>query len=429
VTERNRKTRIWAISRLYLPNFSGAAIQAHQVFRELVRRGFSVTVLTTGDRSDRSLSGRRAEMDGIEIRYLPTLQSEEWASLAGVGIVYKVMPYLKGLLSALLLNLLAAWTLWREGQRGDIVRVYGANHFSFLPIWLARVRGMHSVLHMTLLGADDPPAIKRRPDRLLAFLTLEAFRRADAITGYSSAQIQSCLSDGLDPRKLFQIPGGVDLVGFRPVSEKDRAVIRQRLGLNPDGQYIVFVGDSIARKGLDVLIEAFLRVRSQTSEVELLIVGPYDFSDPYYRLASDLKDKLKVADCLSHVHWVGRVETVYEYMQAADVFCLPSRWEGFGIVIIEAMAVGLPVVVSRLEGVTTDIIKSEREGVLICGYSPEAYAAEVSRLLKDPAAAEAMGNMARSRVVSEFGMDRIVEHYAQLYRQLAGPQSRASEAG
>ena len=420
MAKHDKEIHIWLILSLYPPNMAGAAIQAHQVFRELVRHGFSATVLTTGNHAATSLRGQRTRQDGIEIRYLRTLRHRRWASVVEAGTLRKIMPYFKALLGTLSFGILTAWTVLREGRAGDIVRVYSPDEFSFFSVWTARLKGMHPILDMTLLGSDDPTSIKKHWNKLLGLLTLESFRRATAITGHSSAQIQSCLSAGLDPRRVFHIPYGVNLRRFRPVNEDERIQIRQKLGLKPDASFIVFVGEAMARKGLDVLIEAFLQIHLQVIDTELLIVGPCDFSDPAYKLASGLKDELETANLAQCVHWIGTVDNVHDYMQASDIFCLPTRREGFGIVIIEAMAVGLPVVVSRLEGVTTDIIKSDREGMLIDGHSPDHYAKPLLKLLEDPADAGVMGKAARERVEMEFGLERIAGRYAKLFRELCG---------
>ena len=150
--------------------------------------------------------------------------------------------------------------------------------------------------------------------------------------------------------------------------------------------------------------------------MELLIVGPVDFSDPRHKMARKLRDELEAADHLAAVHWIGRTEDVHNYLQVSDIFCFPSRNEGFGLVIIEAMSTGLPVITSRLPGVTTDIIRSDQEGVLIAGYDPSDYAAMMLKLLNNPEMANAMGNMARSRVVSNFSLEHIAQRYAQLYQ-------------
>lgn len=418
MTENRRRIHIWAIIWLYQPNFSGAAIQAQQIYKRLVQQGYNVTVLTTANRMAHSLSGQQTQIDGVDIRYLPTIQKKDWASLSGVSLSRKILAYGKGLLSTLLFGLQNAQILWREGRANDIVMFHSSNTFSLIPIWMARLMGMHSVVQMTLLHTDDPEAIKTQRDWFLTPMRLEAFWRADAIVGYSSAQIESCLAIGLDSSTLNKIPCGVDLESFSPQCDEERVNLRRCLGLDPEGLFIIFVGDVIVRKGIDIVVSAFLKIQDQIRNAELLIVGPYNLDDPRYAHIYGLRKDLETSGCASRVHWIGRVENVYDYMRASDVFCFPSRLEGFGIVIIEAMAVGLPTVVSRLQGVTTDIISTEKEGILIPGENPTHYADALFRLLKMSEEADAMGKTGRLRVETVFNLEHIVQSYVQLYSKL-----------
>jgi glycosyltransferase involved in cell wall biosynthesis len=418
-----RNTRIWVISRLYQPNFSGAAIQAHQILRRLVRQGFSVTVLTGSDRAAAHLRGQRTDLDGVEVRYLATFQQIEWLAVADASRLTKLIAYLQVLLSNLSFALLTARLLWLAGKKCDIVSIYSINQFSVIPIWAARLEEMKTVIHMTLLGSDDPGSLSQQAG-LLGRLYLGAFDKANAIVGYSSAQIKSCLSIGIDPNKAFRIPAGVDLYKFHPISAEERIKLRQKLGLKVDKRFIVFVGAAIARKGLGVLVEAFLRIHAQRSDVELLVVGPCDFNDPIYKLGRKLNGELEASGHSSCVHWIGRVENVSDYIQAADIFCLPSQREGFGIVIVESMAAGLPVVVSRIEGVTTDIIASEQEGMLVAAGDSEAYACRFLQLLDDTDLSRAIGRTARARVESEFDLEHVTQQHAELYRRLCHPDAQ-----
>ncbi len=204
----------------------------------------------------------------------------------------------------------------------------------------------------------------------------------------------------------------------RPPSE---SAVREQLGLKPDTQYIVFVGSAHLRKGIDILIDAFLLVHQVLPEVELLVVGPSDFShapevrDKYGKVIADAQQRIAEAGCTSLVHWVGVVENPQDYMRAANVFCLPTRREGFGIVIAEAMATGLPVVVAKLDGITTDIVRAADEGKLIDDYDPERYAQALLQLLKNPQEAAAIGEMGRKHVESEFDLQTVTRQFATLY--------------
>ena len=426
MTNRVDAVRVWALFSKYHPNFSGAAIQGHRVFRRLACQGFSVFVLAAGDQAARSLRGKETERDGITIRYLPVVRRRDWKFLVRVPLLRKLILFLNSLASDLSMAKKSVWMLLREGQQSDIVQLYGCNEFSFLPVWVARARGMHPVIRLTLMGADVPSSHNRGIRRILGILKLEAFHRAEAIVGISSALTNSCHSAGLDPDRVFLIPNGVDLRVFHPPSNSEKTNLRKALGLRPDRRYIVFVGSSEFRKGIDVLIRAFVQVGQRLSDVETLIVGPCDFTDlsryelAHQQLVNKLKKELEHVGYSSRVHWVGKVDNVPEYLQAADVFCLPTRREGFPTVITEALAVGLPVVAARLEGITTDIIPSESEGMLIAGHDPNTYAAALLGLLRDPIKAGTMGKAARAQVVSQFNLEAVKRRYAQLYRELAG---------
>lgn len=418
---------VWALFGKYHPNFSGSAIQGHRVLSGLASRGFSVNILAAGDQAARSLRGQSTERDGVTIRYLSVIQRNDWKFLVSIPILRKWIAYLNSLASDLSLALKSAWLLWREGHLDDIVQLFACNGFSFLPVWAARARGMHPVIRMTLVGSpDDPSTFNGGIRNTLGILKLEAFRRAEAIISISSALESSCRSIGLNPDKIVRIHNGVDLQEFHPLSKSEQALLRLALGLVPGQRYIVSVGAAHFRKGIDVLIRALIQVFQRFSNVESLIVGPCDFTDlsryepARQQLVNQLKDELEQAGYSSRVRWVGKVDNVTDYLKAADVFCLPTRREGFPTVIAEAMAVGLPSVVARLEGVTTDIIHSNSEGTLITDHDPRIYADALMSLLSDPVRARSMGKSAHARAVSQFSLEATGDRYAQLYRKLAG---------
>lgn len=417
---------IWALFGHYHPNFAGAAVQGHSVLRWLVNHGFTVTVLAAGDHAARRLRGKEIQRDGIAVRYLSVIRRREWRFLAEIPLLRKLMVYLGSLASSLSWGTRSAWLLLREGRHNDIVQLYICNEFSFLPVWAACVRHMHPVIRMTLMGSDDPISFGRGGGNALGALKLEAFRRAEAIVGMSNAMVRSCQSAGFCPPSVHRIPNGVDLARFNPLSASDRANLREVLGLKADQRYVVFVGSAQARKGIDVLIRAFICVARRFRDVELLIVGPSNLTDlsryrpTRQRLVNELKKELVDAGHLSRVKWVGTVDSPHQYLQAADIFCLPTRREGLPNAVIEAMAVGLPVVTARLEGVTTDLIQTEDEGLLLADHDPNKYCEALVRLLETPEKAKRMGRFARARALSDFNLEAIGQRYADLYRELAG---------
>jgi glycosyltransferase involved in cell wall biosynthesis len=417
--------RVWLLSRLYHPNFSGAAIQGHRILRRLAGRGFQVTVLSAAEYLARDMRGRKVTLDGLEIHYLPVVRRQRH-SLSDGRRLEAGARRLSVLASNLSQSLQSAWVLWRQGRRGDIIQLYSCNEFSFLVTSLARARGMHPVMRMTLVGFDDPTSIAQHSGKWRRTLKLRAFRQAEAMVGCSTAQVDSARSAGFDGDSIIRIPGGVDLTEYYPVDASERERLCKLLRLNARRRYIIFVGSATHRKGIDVLVRAFVSVARQLDDVDLLVVGPSDFGDSgryapaQQGLITQLKQELMEAGYGSRVHWTGLVDNVHQYLQISNMFCFPTRREGFGHVTAEAMAVGLPVVVSRLDGVTTDLVSTDEVGMLIAGHETIVYADALLRLLKDPARARRMGAAARARAVSEYDLEIAVRRYARLYRRLAG---------
>jgi glycosyltransferase involved in cell wall biosynthesis len=417
--------QVWLLIRLYHPNFSGAGIQGHRVLTQLIKRGFEATVLTAADYAASNMKRKVITLDGVKVRYLPVLRQPKPISHTSNKPLKSKLHHLSVLAGYLSLSLHSAWVLWQQGRRGDIVQLYSVNEFSFLITSLARARGMHPVMRMTLIGYDDPISIARQNTKWHSVLKMMAFQQAEAMVGCSTAQVGSARFAGFDSNKVVRIPGGVDLTLYHPVGSTERERICMALGLEKQKRYIIFVGSAIQRKGIDVLVKAFIILAEQVDDVHLLIVGPSDFDVPNrytsaeQALVNQIKQELANAGCASRVHWTGMVDNVHEYMQVSSVFCFPTRKEGFGHVTAEAMAVGLPVVVTWLEGVTTDLVPTDQVGILVNGHRPEDYATALLQLLRDPVLAKRIGDAARIRALSEYDLVVAAQRYAHLYRKLS----------
>ena len=425
MTENGSNIRIWGIFRLYHPNFSGAAFQGHQCLSRLARKGFSVTILTAGERVASHLKGTEVQRDGLKIRYMATLPPTDWHAVIRFSTLRKALRFLNSLARKLFWSIQCAWLLWREGKRGDIVHFYSHNEFSFIPILVVRACSMHSVLRITLLGADDPSSFNGSwTKNILGRLHLQAYRKVESVVSLASALTQSCRVVGIDMSKVIQIPNGVDMDVFYPIDEEKQKTLKKSLGLSMERYYIAFVGAAINRKGIDVLIRAFVRVAHKIDNVDILVIGPYQFNDltrydsKRKELVSVLRDELHCAGYASRVHWIGETENVPEYLRAANIFCLPTRREGLPNSVLEAMATGLPIVTSNLEGITTDLISDKVEGRLIVGYNPEDYAEVLNQLLLTLPDAVLMGTRARLRVENEFSIELVVNQYEQFYQRL-----------
>lgn len=421
MADPHQPIHIWALFKHYYPNFSGAAIQGHRNLRYLASHGFTVTVLAARSHAAAAMPAE-LELDGLKIWYLPIIRQRNWGFVKKFAKFRILLMFVNALLGSLSLSLMSAWILLREGAPGDIVQLYSCSEFSFLVVWLAKKRHMHPVIRTTLLGSDEPSSQRG----ILGTLKRSAFFQAESVINISSALAKSCLDAGLDPKQVALIPNGVDTNVYCPIDPTDRESLCDRLGLDASKRFIVFVGAATYRKGIDVLINAFLTIHDVMRDVEVLVVGPCDFSDTSRFLPSrnefvcELKLRLADAGCTARVHWLGEVENVHEYLQVADVFCLPTRREGLGTAIAEAMAVGLPIITSLLPDITTDLIPTDRDGILIDDHNTESYSKALLSVLQDSSIAKALGENARIRAKEEFELSTIAERYSQLYRNLHG---------
>ncbi len=206
------KPTIWIVIGDYYPSFSGAAIQAQEIYSGLVRQGFPVTVLTLAHHASTGL--RQNQKDGISIRYFPVLQERNWSRLRAVPFVQKLFEYATLQLIDLIFSVQAALWIWNRGQRGDILQV-----ISLKPLWLlillaGRRHPMRGFIQMTLMNSDDPSWIKQRRDKLAVWMSLNFFRQAEMSVGCSSGQVDSYLRASLDPHKVMRIPAGIDVSKF-----------------------------------------------------------------------------------------------------------------------------------------------------------------------------------------------------------------------
>jgi len=206
-----------------------------------------------------------------------------------------------------------------------------------------------------------------------------------------SSRVQRELGEhyGVPASDVTVIPSGVDSEEFcLEGTGRERTDFRSSLGYGPDHTVLLFVGNEFARKGLKTLIRALGLVGEES--LRLLVCG--DGSPGLYlRLARELG----VAD---RIRFEGHVRGVARYFAASDIFVLPTLHEAFGLVILEAMASGLPVIVSKEAGAAEDHLTDGREGFLLDDPTDPAGLARCIRAIIDrPDRGRAFGEAGRAK--------------------------------
>jgi glycosyltransferase involved in cell wall biosynthesis len=235
----------------------------------------------------------------------------------------------------------------------------------------------------------------RTPGALLKRLAVRAFvHRTVAV---SAAVKRSLVAAGADPDRVVIIPGGIDLeayAGACAVTSAPTDTIGTMARLSHE-------------KGIDVLLRAVADLPAST---QVLIGGDGPQLGP---LAAQIAE-LGLAN---RVTLAGFVSDVPQFMTQLNLFVLPSRSEGLGLVLIEAMAAGLPVVATQVGGIPEVVVHGET-GLLVPPEDAGALAAAIRQVLADPALAARMGEAGRIRAAACFSAERMAEQTVALYREL-----------
>ncbi len=221
---------------------------------------------------------------------------------------------------------------------------------------------------------------------------------------------------GLPLDRINVIPNGVDTESFIPCRDKVTAKIA--IGLPPDRPLVLSVGNIKPIKGHHVLMEAARLYRSSNLPITAIVGAEYRSGQPV---------RLEDSDA-SGVRLVGRHSDVRAWYNAADLFVLPSLFEGLSNALLEAMACGLPVVATDVGG-NPDLVHSGRNGILVPPGDATSLGLAIRAMLADPARRQSFGDAARATVVGEFGLDLAARRTAAAYRRAAVPASGVFSEG
>ncbi|HEV2316945.1 MAG TPA: glycosyltransferase family 4 protein [Thermoplasmata archaeon] len=372
--------RIVQVAPFFHPHAGGVESHVRAIAREFARRGHEVTVLTSQFRPELA---ETESFEGYRIVRGRTL---------GVWFNTPVDPGVGD---------------WIDRVPADIIHLHFPPPFtSWFSARRLRRLGVPSCLtyHCDLYLATRAGAgITELYNRFALPPTLDAVDRIVVHT-----RSYAVTSRGLRGRPVEVIPSSVDLDRFRP--DVDGSAVRERLGL-AGRRVIAFTGRLVPHKGVDDLLRALARL---PADVVLLVIG----RGPDLPSLTALAQRLGVLDRVRFCPAVSD-EDLPRYLRAADLFVFPSqnRLEGFGLAVAEALASGLPVVITDIPGVR-EVIEPGREGILAEPLLENDLADRVRELLDDPDRRARMARAARDRAERYFGVVTVTDSLLELYRRL-----------
>lgn len=227
------------------------------------------------------------------------------------------------------------------------------------------------------------------------------------VTGVSQAVTDDFRARVQGPENVIRTcHSATDLQPFRRMAPARRE-LRQRYGIPTDAVVFGSVGRLVEEKAYDVFIRAAAQLHARFPEVRFLIAGDGKQRGALEKIIAEL-------NLQSAFHLIGDTDQVPEFLGNLDVFVLPSRREGFGMVLVEALAAGLPCIATRVGGIPE--ILDERAGILVDAENPEALAAAMETLLA-PEVRERLRQPARA-LAEPFSMEKCATAYAAIYSEL-----------
>ncbi len=352
----------------------GVQTQLQLVLRNYDRSRYSVTVCTLYDIGD---IGREMEESGIEVVCLQKPKDRfDWTIIRDL---YRLI----------------------KEKNIKIVRThrYNANLYGRVAALLAGVPCIIASVHN--IYQRDRKLNRRIVNHLLSRLT-------DKVVAVSETVKRDIVRyDAVPDGKVQVIYNGIDMSRF---SAADGSTVRKEFGLSAACRVIGTVGRFTDQKGHRYLVEAAAEVMERHPDVVLLMVGDGALKGELTASA----ERLHIADRVIFAGWRRDIPAL---LDAMDIFAFPSHWEGLPNAVIEAMAMGKPIIASDILPVR-EVIASEQDGILVPPGDSHALAGAIASLLADRVYAANMGSHVRERARANFSIDATVGAYVALFEKV-----------
>lgn len=377
--------KILIVNYEFPPLGGGGGIGTYYIGKELAREN-EVDILTTGYQNLAKTEIRNR----MKIYRVPVLLRKELATATITSMVsyfFSSVYYGKKLLKANKYDVINTWFAIPSGPTG---------------MYLSKSTKIPNVL--TVIGGDiyDPSkwySAHRKFNFLLHSTVKQVINSADAVIAISTDVKNRVYQYYNVPKKIEIIPLAIDEPIYTPVS-------RTMLNLNEQDFYLITVARLIKRKGLHYLLESLACL--QYPDIKLLIIG----EGPEQNSLSALAEKLGIAE---KVIFLGPIfgEKKFQYLANSDVFVLPSLHEGLGLVFLEAMSVGLPIIASDAGG-QTDFLEHNKTGFLVPIGDVEKLAESIRTLYHNAEQRKQMG-IHNKEIVRNYFSENIAKKYKNLF--------------
>jgi len=411
---------LWLTEEFFPPQVGGVELMVARLSAELAKSGLEVGVIA---RQSDPPSAVEERIGAVRVRRLApggVLKGTGWRA---------VLPLL-----AFLTRLCVA--LIREARRYDVLIVSGMKTIPLVAVPLSRLLGKRCIVRLESTSELDEPGFAERPhgerallewvaNRVSARLQRAALIRADSVVALSGALEKRLLETGVPVSSISQIANAVDLHAFRPPTVAERAALRGQLGLPENATLMVYVGRLSRAKGIDLLVRMWPQISARHPELHLLIAG--GGRDSHDDCEAELRKYLSSSfPGRERITMLGSTDHVNLYLRASDLYILPSHFEGFSIAIIEALASGLPSLLTPV-GSVPELIRDGENGFIFAARDGGALVAAVDAAFAARDRWPEIGRRARA-TVGTMDLGAVAEQYRVLFDALLERRSARVES-
>jgi len=392
--------KVCTLLESYYPVVGGMETQARNLCTALEKRGVSQIIVTrrTGPELEKS-----ELVDGIR--------------------VYRAGPSGRSSRYRWLFMLTSIPLLIRKRREYDIIFVPGFRVLGISAVIAAKLLGKKTVFKAECIGelsgefftgGLESMKMKRSQGLVKAGIWLRnrILLRADVFVTMYSDMTKELEDYGVDMRKVTLIPQSVNAERYQVANTEVRKSMRRKLGLPEKNRIAVYTGRIVSYKGVPVLLREWERLRREMDDITLVICGSGGVD--IYACEDEMRAYVDEHSLADSVKFAGAVRNVDEYLQAADVFVLPTENDAFPLCLLEAMACGLPLITTTV-GALKDVIEHRRNGLVMEPGNGEQLFNELKELFQDADLREKLGRAAREDVMNNYTLDIIARRYIELF--------------
>jgi glycosyltransferase involved in cell wall biosynthesis len=403
INRQDSLPRVCLLTETYYPLTGGGESQTRVLAASLRNRNFQVLIIT------RRCSDSWKEIDLVD----------------GVS-VYRIPPVGTGRFTRWFMLFWSLLALAKTRSQYDVVYVSGFKSLGLSAVLAAKLLRKRCILKADsngeMSGEFFAAGLKKfglTPSSIIVRILLSGrnkiLRGANYFVAITTGIAEELKSEGVDPSSIALISNGIDTDRFSPITAFEKQSLRQTLVIPRKGIIITYAGRLVSYKGLPLLLRVAEVIQSEFDHVGFVLIGSGGFD--MHNCEDELKKFVKAKGLEESIYFAGEVDNVHEYLQASDIFVLPSEEDAFPLALVEAMACGLPVISTPVGGIK-EIITDRQNGLLVQARDFQQLYQVISGLIRDPTLSASLGTAAVQTVQERYSAGIIIQKYCELFRRV-----------